>query len=104
MIKKSDTKNKLVLTTLSAILLLSAMTITINFNGLQNAAAQNTSINTVGTFSAKGYTGQTIILPALMLTPNQQMPLVGSVVGGNWSFSVSNGKLQDFKWNAQAIH
>lgn len=37
-----------------------------------------------------------------MLNPNQQMPPVGSMVGGNWSFSVSNGKLQGFKWGAQA--
>ncbi|HEY0580344.1 MAG TPA: hypothetical protein VGC75_06525, partial [Candidatus Nitrosocosmicus sp.] len=83
MLEKSGTKNKLVLTTLSAILLLSIMTITSNFNGLQRAAAQNASANTVGTFSASGYTGQTIILPSLMFTPNQQMPPVGSVVGGN---------------------
>jgi hypothetical protein len=98
----SDTKNKLILTTVTTILLLSVIEITSNFNGFQRAIAQNTTANGVGTFSAKGYTGQTIILPTLMLTPNQQMPPVGSVVGGNWSFAVNGGKLQDFKWIGQA--
>lgn len=27
---------------------------------------------------------------------------IGSVIGGNWSFSVSNGKLQNFAWNVKA--
>lgn len=96
----SDIKNKLISTTITAILTLSVMTISSNFNGSQSAIAQN--INTVGTFNAKGYTGQTFVLPNLLLTPNQQRPPVGSIVGGNWSFAVNGGQMQQFQWIAQA--
>lgn len=29
-----------------------------------------------------------------------QAPPVGSIIGGNWSFAVSKGVLQNFKWDA----
>jgi len=56
------------LTTITVvILLLSTVSISSNFN-FQNAAAQKTS--GVETFSAKGYTGQTFVLPSgMMQTP-----------------------------------
>jgi hypothetical protein len=97
-----DIKNKIISPTITVMLLLSVMIISSNFNYSQSAAAQNASANTVGTFNASGYTGQTFVLPGLIPTPNQQVPPVGSIVGGNWSFAVNGGKLQDFKWIGQA--
>src|SRR3978361_478927 len=100
MINMLDTKNKFISTTITAILLLSIVSISSNINGSQSAIAQNT--NTVGTFSASGYTGQTFVLPNLILTPNQQKPPLGSIVGGNWSFAISNGHVKQFQWIGQA--
>ena len=62
------------------------MTISSDFNYFQSTAAQNACANTVGTFSASGYSGQIFVLPNLILTPNQQMPPIGSILGGNCSF------------------
>ncbi len=30
-------------------------------------------------------------------------PAVGSIIAGNWSLGVSNGQVQNFKWDANAI-
>ena len=98
----SDTKDKLISTTITVIFILSVMTISSDFNYFQSTAAQNACANTVGTFSASGYSGQIFVLPNLILTPNQQMPPIGSILGGNWSFAVNGGKLQDFKWIGQS--
>ena len=100
MINIPDTKNKLISTTIIAILILSIVSISSNFNGSQSAIAQNT--NTVGKFSASGYTGQIFVLPNLILTPNQQKPPIGSIVGGNWSFAVNGGQVKQFQWIGQA--
>jgi hypothetical protein len=58
---------------------------------------------TGSTFTVKGYTGQIIVLPPNSFappTPSQTVaPPVGSIIGGNWSVSVNNGKVQDFKWD-----
>jgi hypothetical protein len=99
MINVLNIKNRLISTT-TVMLLLSVISISSNFNYPQSATAQN--VNTVGTFSASGYTGQTFVLPGLIPTPNQQSPPVGSIVGGNWSFAVNNGQLQQFQWIGQA--
>jgi hypothetical protein len=53
-------------------------------------------------FSVKSYTGNTFIMPSSIPLSNTSKGLVGSVIGGNWSFSVKGGTLQDFKWNAVA--
>jgi hypothetical protein len=93
-------KNKLISITITFLLLLSVISVANNLNYSQSAFAQNTP--SVGTFSASGYTGQTFVLPGLILTPTQQKPPVGSVLGGNWSFAVNGGKLQQFQWIGQA--
>jgi hypothetical protein len=96
----AKTKNKLISITITFLLLLSVSSVASNLNYSQSAFAQN--IPSVGTFSASGYTGQTFVLPGLILTPTQQKPPVGSVVGGNWNFAVNSGKLQQFQWTGQA--
>ena len=56
-----------------------------------------------GTFNAKGYTGQIIVLPPSMTQlPNLTHPAappVGSIIGGNWSVDVSNGQMNSFTWD-----
>jgi hypothetical protein len=93
-------KNKLISITITFLLLLSVTSVASNLNYSQSVFAQNTT--SVGTFSASGYTGQTFVLPGLILTPTQQKPPLGSVIGGNWSFAVNSGKLQQFQWIGQA--
>jgi hypothetical protein len=104
-------KNKIISTTISVMLLLSVMTISSNFNYPQSIAAQNASANTVGTFSASGYTGQSFILPPSItqipppgpISQFNLLPPVGSIITGNWSIAVNGGKLQDFKWNVESL-
>jgi hypothetical protein len=93
-------KNKLISITITFLLLLSVTSVASNLNYSQSVFAQNTT--SVGTFSASGYTGQTFVLPGLKLTPTQQKPPLGSVIGGNWNFAVNGGKLQQFQWIGQA--
>jgi hypothetical protein len=96
----SNVKNKLISTTITVMLLLSIVSISSNFNYSQSVAAQNNT--TVETFSAKGYTGQTFVLPNLILTPNQVKPPLGTILGGNWSFAVNSGQIKQFQWIGQA--
>ena len=96
----TKTKNKLVSITITFLFILSVISVASNLNYSQSVFAQNTT--SVGTFSASGYTGQTFVLPGLILTPTQQKPPVGSVIGGNWNFAVNDGKLQHFQWIGQA--
>ncbi|MDQ2685876.1 MAG: hypothetical protein M3Y25_08555, partial [Thermoproteota archaeon] len=53
-----------------------------------------------------GYTGQNLVIPPgvpqVLTSDNMTRALVGSVVGGNWSFSVNEGQLEDFNWEAIA--
>jgi hypothetical protein len=93
------------LSTITVILLLSTVVISNNFN-FQIAAAQKAS--DAETFSAKGYTGQTFVLPSgMMPTPPATisqfnlLPPVGSIIAGNWSFAVKDGKLQNFNWKVE---
>ncbi len=104
----TDTKNKLLSTVTTAMLLLSIITITNNFKDSHFAAAQKSS--GVETFSVGGYTGQTFVLPQEMMqtlpTPISQfnlLPPVGSIIAGNWSFAINGGKLQDFKWDVDHL-
>jgi len=92
--------------TIIVILILSTIAITNNLKDFQIAAAQKA--NGVETFSAKGYTGQTFVLPSGMIqTPPATisqfnlLPPVGSIIAGNWSFAVKDGKLQDFNWKVE---
>jgi hypothetical protein len=108
MINILNTKNKLILTTITFMLLLSIVSISSNFKDSQSAAAQNAT--SAETFSASGYTGQTFVLPpSITQAPTNPIsqfnlsPPVGSIIAGNWSFAVSDGKMQDFKWNAESI-
>jgi hypothetical protein len=96
----SDIKNKSIPIILTVILALPAITITNNFYVYQSASAQNAT--GVETFSAKGYTGQTFVLPNLIMTPNQVKPPVGTILGGNWSFAVNNGQIKQFQWIGHA--
>jgi hypothetical protein len=73
-------------------------------NSFQKAFSQ--SPDAVSTFSAAGYTGQNVVLPPSI----PQVPTsgditrapIGSVIGGNWSFSVNEGQLEEFNWKATA--
>lgn len=73
-------------------------------NFSQNALAQN--FESVDTFSSEGYTGQLVTLPPsisqIEASQNESAigPSIGSVIGGNWSFIIEDGQLQDFLWNA----
>jgi hypothetical protein len=59
---------------------------------------------TTGNFNAKGYTGQIIVLPtSISQLPKANGPAAGSIIGGNWSFTGSNGDVQNFKWQATAF-
>src|SRR6185437_11772307 len=96
------TKNKLISTTITITLILSIIIILSNYNGYQNTLAQKSNTTSVGTFSAKGYTGQTFVLPNLILTPNQVKPPVGTILGGNWSFAVNDGQIKQFQYFGHA--
>jgi hypothetical protein len=79
-----------------------------NSNILQSISAQQTSEEGVNSFSATGYTGQILTLPpSITQVPasnNESSlgPTTGSVIGGNWSFTVSDGQLENFTWNANS--
>lgn len=91
---------KSILTAAIVIPMLSAVLIGTN-NILQPAQAQIPG----GTFNAKGYTGQIIVLPPSMTQlPNPSHPAappVGSIIGGNWSVDVSNGQVKNFTWDVK---
>ena len=63
-----------------------------NYNEIQSTSAQKSNTTSVGTFSAKGYTGQTFVLPTgIMFTPKPNsisqfnlLPSAGSIIAGNW--------------------
>ncbi len=73
-------------------------------NILQSALAQTSE--STNSFSATAYTGQLLTLPPSITqveaSQNESAigPSIGSVIGGNWSFSVNQGKLENFVWNA----
>lgn len=77
-----------------------------NSSILQSVSAQSTE--GVDTFSAAGYTGQLLTLPPSITqidaSQNESAigPSIGSVIGGNWSFTVSEGELENFTWNASS--
>src|SRR5690606_28227779 len=72
-------------------------------NILQSALAQTSDTDS---FSASGYTGQLLTLPPSITqveaSQNESAlgPSIGSVIGGNWSFTVDQGQLENFSWNA----
>ena len=117
MINVINNKLKLISSTtiITAMLLLSVITISSNFNGYQSAIAQNVNTSSsnsgIQTFSASGYTGQIFVLPPSTTPPTQPSPIsqfnlsppAGSIISGNWSFAVTGGKLQDFKWNVEFV-
>ncbi|MDN5868650.1 MAG: hypothetical protein L0H55_14790 [Candidatus Nitrosocosmicus sp.] len=78
-----------------------------NSNILQSVSAQTTGEG-VDSFSATGYTGQILTLPpSITQVPasnNESSlgPTTGSVIGGNWSFTVGDGQLENFTWNANS--
>lgn len=86
------------------ILLTSTLTIGSNSNIFQYAVAQGSEA--ADSFSATGYTGQILTLPPsitqVQTSQNESSlgPSVGSVIGGNWSFTVADGQLQNFTWHA----
>lgn len=41
-------------------------------------------------------------IPQVPTSDNMSRAPIGSVIGGNWSFSVNEGQLEDFKWEAIA--
>ncbi|MGD9671897.1 MAG: hypothetical protein AB7U98_00285 [Candidatus Nitrosocosmicus sp.] len=84
-------------------LLISNMAV-LHGNSFQKAFSQPSEA--VDTFSAAGYTGQNVVLPPgipqVPTSDNMSRAPIGSVIGGNWSFSVNEGQLEDFKWEATA--
>jgi hypothetical protein len=85
-------------------LLFAASMSVLNSSVLQSASGQG--INNIGTFSAKGYSGQIIVLPptySQIQSNHIASPAVGSIISGNWSFAVKDGQVQQFKWDSQAI-
>jgi hypothetical protein len=67
----------------------------------QSASAQVSTVpgtSTSGTFNAKGYMGILVLTPSTLQAMGGARPeLQGSIIGGNWSFNVAKGVLQDFK-------
>jgi hypothetical protein len=86
------------------ILLIGTFSVGSSSNILQNAMAQTSE--STDSFSATGYTGQLLTLPPSIVqidaSQNESAigPSIGSVIGGNWSFNVEQGQLENFTWNA----
>jgi hypothetical protein len=76
--------------------------LTIGNNNLFLSVIAQTTEEDVNSFSATGYTGQLLTLPPTItqVEATQNESAIGSVIGGNWSFIVTDGQLQDFRWNA----
>ncbi len=95
----SPQRRHLLITAIAIPLVFVAVASTSSNSFLQTAHAQLPG----GTFTAKGYTGQIIVLPANSFTPptpsQPVAPPVGSIIGGNWSVDVSNGQVSNFKWD-----
>jgi hypothetical protein len=76
-------------------------------NTMQSVSAQAPA--GIDTFNAKGFTGQIVFLPGGMSEISSSFkqfgltPIVNSIIAGNWSFAVSNGQLQNFKWIVESI-
>ena len=101
---KIDINRTITVAFLIPILLISTFSVGSGSNVLQNAVAQTSE--STDSFAATGYTGQLLTLPPsitqLEASQNESAigPSIGSVIGGNWSFAVNGGQLQDFTWNA----
>jgi len=78
-------------------ILLVATSLSLANNGhiIQSARAQAPAIH--DTFHAKGFTSILALPVSTLQTIPLPTQLQGSVFGGNWSFSVVKGNLQDFK-------
>jgi hypothetical protein len=94
-----NTRKNLLITAVAVPLVFLAVASTSSNSFLQTAHAQIAG----GTFSAKGYTGQIIVLPPNSFAPPNPSqtvaPPVGSIIGGNWSVDVNNGQISNFKWD-----
>lgn len=103
MSKKSINKVAVKGSLLSFLLVMSL--ISLNNDNFQNSFAQQSE--SIDSFTSEGYTGQIVVLPpGIPQVPTSNDPTrasVGSVIGGNWSFTVNEGNLQNFKWNATAF-
>ena len=95
----NKTKNSILITAVAIPLVFVALVSTSSVSFLQTAHAQIPG----GTFTARGYTGQIIVLPPNLTTPptpsHPVAPPVGSIIGGNWSLDVSNGQVSNLKWD-----
>jgi hypothetical protein len=68
------------------------------------SATSSTSPSVAGSFGARGYMGILILSPqTIQALPGAAQSLVGSVIGGNWSFDVSQGHLQNFNINLNRL-
>jgi hypothetical protein len=89
------TTSKLQFITLSSITLFAAVLLLIPNIESQIASAQ--SAGSTDTFQAKGYMGNLVLAPETLQSLNQSQDTnLNFINGGNWSFDVSNGKLQNF--------
>jgi hypothetical protein len=79
----------------STVLFTAAVVLVASMNS-NNVMAQ--SADGINTFSAQGSMGNLVLSPEAMKSLNaSQDTNLNYVTGGNWSFDVSNGQLQDFK-------
>jgi hypothetical protein len=93
---KSELKNNKRTPFITTIVLFTAMIVLIIVMNSNSVIAQSTE--GVNTFSAKGYMGNLLLPPEAMESLNaSQDTNMNFVIGGDWSFDVSNGQLQDFK-------
>lgn len=81
---------------MTSAVLFTAAVLLITATNSNNVMAQSTE--GVNTFSAKGTMGNLVLSPEAMQSLNaSQDTNLNFVTGGEWSFDVSNGQLQDFK-------
>jgi len=89
------TTRKIQFITLSSITLFAAALLLMPNIESQIASAQ--SAESTDTFQAKGYMGNLVLAPETLQSLNQSQDTnLNFINGGNWSFDVSNGKLQNF--------
>ena len=90
---KSIVKKPLILT---SAFVLTAVILLVSAVNADNVVAQSTGNQ--NTFSAKGTMGNLALSPDTLKSLNaSQDTNLNYILGGNWSFDVSNGQLQDFK-------
>jgi hypothetical protein len=92
---------------LGVLLFASALTLATSYS-IQSASAQASTVpgtSTAGTFSARGYMAILALPPGIIqaIGGAAHPELQGNVIGGNWSFTVAKGSIQDFKIDLKRV-